>query len=379
VAKTPVSSYQEKFERIQKAIKLEPVDRIPVIFAGMAFAPRFMGMSMADFCADPEAPVDTALDTMDKLGGFDGINAALFGRLTAVLPAMWLSRISIPGRDLPPDSLWQVRETEVMTIDDYDYIINKGWPAFQRYYLPRVTSLADFDDASGWIGKNAARCVKRFPERNYVVISATSVGPPYENFCGGRSMEKFIGDLYRIPDKVQAAMDVALPDIIQAAIGGAKASGSPGVWVGGWRTASSLVSPRLMNRFVWPYVVKIVDALVAAGLTPIFHWDQDWTQDLVRLQEIPARKCILNPDGMTDMRKFKKLAGDRVAMMGDVPSTLFVTGTPDDIYNYVKGLVDLFGATGLLLCPGCDAPINAQVRNVEAFVAASHKLGIPKK
>lgn len=375
MVETPEELYQERSNRIRKAINLETVDRIPVLYMGMAFAPRYLGMSMADFCADPEAPVNTSLAAMDKLGGFDGINSAVAGTLTRVLPAMWLARVGVPGRDLPPDSLWQVLEAEVMTTDDYDFIINKGWPAFLASYLPRVTDVAEFAEATQWIGANTARCLKRYREKGYAVVCATATAPPFENFCGGRSMEKFLSDLYRIPDKVQAAMDVALPDIIGPTIARARASGVSGVWIGGWRTASSLVSPRLMDRFIWPYIVKIADSLVAAGLMPVFHWDQDWTRDLVRLQELPAKKCLLNSDGMTDMRQFNKLLRDRMAMMGDVPSSMFAAGTPEDIYKYVRDLVNLFDSRGLILCPGCDAPINTKSENMEAFIAASHEYG----
>jgi uroporphyrinogen-III decarboxylase len=173
-------------------------------------------------------------------------------------------------------------------------------------------------------------------------------------------------------------MDVAIPEIMEGAVKGAQTAGVPAVWIGGWRTASSLVSPRIMERFVWPYVLKIVNALLAAGLIPVFHWDQNWTRDLIRLQAFPPKKCILNPDGMTDLRQFKKLVGDRMAMMGDVPSTLFATGTPDDIDKYVRNLVNLFEGRGLILCPGCDAPINTKPENMEAFVAASYKYGVIK-
>ena len=151
--------------------------------------------------------------------------------------------------------------------------------------------------------------------------------------------------------------------------------GGRGVWVGGWRTASAMLSPRLWNRFVWPYIVQIVDALVARGITPVLHWDQDWTRDLVRLQELPARKCLLNPDGMTDVRKFRELLGNNMAMIGDVPATLFAAATPDDTYTYVRELVRDIGTTGLLLCPGCDAPINTKPENMAAFVAASREYG----
>ncbi len=378
MAKTTKELYQERLALIQKVINLEPVDRIPVVYNGSAFAPRYIGMSMAEYCADPEAPLNAHLAAMDKLGGLDGINMAVAGRIIPQLSGGWLSRIKVPGRDLPRDSIWQVHEAEVMTTDDYDFIINNGWQAFLGNYLPRVTDMAELGEATSWLMKNMTRCINEYREHGYVPICANAVVPPFESFCGGRSMPKFTADLYRIPDKVQAAMDAVITDKIGQAIRTSKKTGVSGVWVGGWRTASALVSPKIMDRFVWPYIVKIVDALVSAGLMPVLHWDQDWTRDLVRLQELPAKKCIMNPDGMTDIRQFKKLVGDRMAMMGDVPSSLFAAGTPDDIYNYVHDLVRLFGSTGLILCPGCDAPINTKPENMEAFIAASHKFGTMK-
>jgi len=379
MAKSVKEIYQERANRIQKAIRVEPVDRVPVVFAGMAFAPRYLGMSMADFCADPEAPVHTSLAAMDRIGGFDGINAVIAGRTTVTVPGMWLSRVSVPGRELPPDSVWQISEAEVMTTDDYDYIINKGWQAFLNQYMPRVVNTNEFEEATAWMGKNLVRSITEVREHGYVPISASVTAPPYESFCGGRSMEKFLTDLYRIPDKVQAAMDTALPEIIETAVRRGLASGVSGVWIGGWRTASSMVSPKIMDRFIWPYLVKIVDALVSAGLMPVLHWDHDWSRDLVRLQELPAKKCILNPDGMTNMTQFKKLVGDRMAMMGDVPSSLLATGTPDDIREYVKNLIELFNGQGLILCPGCDAPINTKPENMEAFIAAGYQFGTSGK
>ena len=192
-------------------------------------------------------------------------------------------------------------------------------------------------------------------------------------------MEKFFLDLYKIPDKVQAAMDVAFPDIVRMSIGSSKMSGLPGVWLGGWRSASALLAPKLWNRFVWPYFAKIADAVVEAGLIPILHLDQDWTRDLARLTELPPKKCLLNPDGMTDIRKFKELVGDRMAVMGDVPAALFASGCPEDIRSYVRDLVRDIGPTGLLLCPGCDAPINTKPENMEAFVAAGREFGTSRK
>jgi len=61
--------------------------------------------------------------------------------------------------------------------------------------------------------------------------------------------------------------------------------------------------------------------------------------------------------------------------MGDIPSSLLAAGNPDDVYKYVRDEVELFEGKGLILCPGCDAPINARPENMEAFVAAAHEYG----
>lgn len=370
--------YQERYARIRKAINLEPVDRVPIIFAGSAFAPRYMGMTMAQFCSDLEPASVVQLKAMDRIGGFDGLQTPGGGSGLA-MSAGWLSKVKLPGKELGEDELWQMAEAEVMTQKDYDTIIEKGWNEFVMSYLPRIMDVSEFAKEMQWTAQNKDRIQKTYDDAGYVSVTSSPVMAviPYESFCGGRSMQQFIFDLYRIPDKVEAAMKVvhasnlaaiaAVPPNTEVNIGGS--------WIGGWRTASALVSPKIFDRFIWPYIVETADALIAKGYTPIFHWDQNWTRDLGRLVEFPAKKCILNPDGMTDMHKFKKLVGDRMAMLGDVPASLFSTGTPEDVKKYVKDLVELFEGRGLLLCPGCDAPINTKPENMKAFVEAGYEYG----
>ena len=368
--------YQERFDRIKKTIALEPVDQVPIAYMGVAFSPRYNGMSIAEFCENPESAAQVTFATAKKLD-FDAVNLASAGRITPLLTAIWLSRLGVPGRDLPADSLWQVREAEVMTVEDYDTIVNIGWPAFFGSYLPRVIDPQEFGMSMGWMGQNTPRIQQQYRDAGIVIVcdAPVSVGIPFEYLCGGRSMQKFFLDLYRMPDRIKAAMDVIQAAQLEAIKAAPPFGGIRGTWVGGWRAASALVAPRLWNKFVWPYILEQVEACVAVGITPVLHWDQDWTRDLVRLQELPAKKVILNPDGMTDMRKFKELVGDRMAMMGDIPASILAAGTPDDVYTYVRDQVALFEGRGLILCPGCDAPINTKPENMEAFVAAAREYG----
>jgi uroporphyrinogen-III decarboxylase len=370
--------FGERLARIQKVVNLEPVDRVPVVYMGVAFAPRYMGVSMKDFCADPELALQANLNAIERLGGLDGVNLAGGGRITPILTGLWASKLGVPGRDLPDDSLWQVREAEVMTQADYDTIIAKGWMGFFAEYLPRVIDPSEFFEAMGWLEANGMRIQQLHMERGLVVVcnAPIQVTIPFEYLCGGRSMSKFFFDLYRIPDKVEAVMEVMLAETLAQIEALPPIPGIAGTWVGGWRSASALIAPKLWDRFVWPYCVKIIEAHVAKGYTPVLHWDQDWTRDLGRLKDLPAKKCILNPDGMTDMKKFKEQAGDHMAMMGDVPASLLVTGTPEDVDTYVKELIELFEGRGLIVCPGCDAPINAKPGNIKALIEATHKYGV---
>ena len=366
---------EERLARVKKVVQLEPVDRLPVIQNASAFGPRYTGHTIAEFCGVNEASMNITLEAMDKLGGLDGINLAMIGRNTALLTTAWLSRIGVPGKDLPADSLWQVREAEVMTVDDYDTIIEKGWPAFLDGYLPKVIDPADLGDALGWLMANLPDGIKKYHAHGYVTMAATAIATPLDYLCGGRSMAKFYIDLHRIPDKIEAAMDVMLPAILGQGIGGSLAAGVPGIWIGGWRTAGALLAPKLWQRFVWPYMVKSVHAVMEAGLIPILHLDQDWTRDLAFFRDLPAKACVMNPDGLTSAVKFKEILGDHMAWMGDTPATLFAAGTPDDIYRYVREQVELFEGRGLIIAPGCDAPINTKPENMEAFVAAAREYG----
>lgn len=370
--------YQERFTRIRKSINLEEVNQIPVIFMGSAFSARHYGITTAEYCRSGKSATKASFQTMVDYA-FDGANIGGGGRITPLLTAMWMSRLAVPGRDLPEDSLWQVMEAEVMTHEDYETILKIGWGKFVNKYLPRVISMWEFIPSMIQFQMSQSGIQKLYKKNGYVIVCDSDAAMPtipFEYLCGGRSMTQFFFDLYRIPDKVQAVMDVMLEETLENI---AKLKPAPekinATWVGGWRAASTLVAPKLWDRFVWPYYVKIVDALVEVGVTPVLHWDQDWTRDLERLKELPAKKCILNPDGMTDMKKFKELVGDRMAMMGDVPASLLAAGTPEDVDKYVKDLIELFEGKGLLLCPGCDAPINTKPENMQALVDAGRKYG----
>ncbi len=109
--------------------------------------------------------------------------------------------------------------------------------------------------------------------------------------------------------------------------------------------------------------------LVKHGLTPLLHMDSDWTDFLPYFKELPARKCILNLDGTTDIFKAKELLGDHMCLMGDVPATLLKLGSPEEVDTYCERLIKEVGAGGgFILSSGCSVPIDARPENVKAML-----------
>lgn len=373
-----LSLYQERANRIYKAMNCEPVDRVPCIYMATAFSPKYMGMSLKQFCLDPDAAVDVTIEAMKRVGNVDGINLIAGGILPVDISLAWLSKCLIPGIDLDENVLWQVLENETMSVDDYDLLIDKGVDALYEKIVPQVCDMKLLERHVAWMKESLPGAVKKYHDAGYITLSSGGTSIPFEALCGARSMTQFYYDLYRIPDKVQAAMDIMVPFQIDLAISNCKATGVSSIWVGGWRTASAMLAPKLWDRFVWPYFRKVADGLIENGINPVFHFDQDWTRDLGRLLELPAKKCILNLDGMTDIRKAAKILKGHMAIMGDIPSSILAAGSPEDVRNYLSDLIQDIGHEGLLFAPGCDAPLNAKPENMEAYVAACHEFGTVK-
>jgi uroporphyrinogen-III decarboxylase len=115
----------------------------------------------------------------------------------------------------------------------------------------------------------------------------------------------------------------------------------------------------------------MVTAFNAEGIMPLLHHDSNWEVMLPYFKELPARSAILELDGHTDMFKAKEILGDHLCLMGDVPASLLTLGTPEEVTEYVRKLIDGVGkGGGFILSSGCDIPIDAKWENVQAMVDA---------
>lgn len=367
-------------ERFEAAVALEPVDRAPVMPLMTAFAVRAQGMTQGEAWREPEKGFKAMLDTFNDLGGFDKLYKPnlfwpmLGGRFCAA-PV----RVLLPGRQLPEDSLNQIDERELFSRDDYDKLAALGWNAFwDEHYeimsggrpMERVKLTQDR------LLEEYVREVQIYHQMDIHPLFGAYVDSSIMAYSMARTLTEFTMDIYEVPHKVKAAMDATCDDLIQNALDVIKVTKIPLVFIVLERGSGFYYRLDVFEQFEWPYLQRYVDAFLSEGVTPWFHFDTDWTLNLPYLKQLPKGKCVADLDSTTNIFKAKEILRDHMCISGDVPASLLTLGSPEEVGDYCKSLIDTVGrGGGFFLTTGCECPVDAKFENVKMMidVAKSYK------
>ena len=369
-------------ERLRKTIRFEKVDKILSGPSIMQFAATYAGITQKEFIDDPEK-ADAAYDrTFVEMGGWD-IGRPVISR-TSGPPgfAMFTAR---PGRELSESSVVQFVEHEVMLPEDYDFVIDNGYNSLIKRLNERLNPNPPASNQSPEEKRQAeereAARVKRESEKwqaRGVVSLMNGLGsiPPFDIFSIHRSVSKFPMDVRRMPDKVKAAIKACMPDIISNARKSLETSSIKRIGTASSRSSATFISNKQFEEFVLPTWLEFVWGMADAGADIVFHCDCDWTRFLPYFKEFPAKRCLLQLDGASDIFKARQVLGDHMALHGDVPAPLLTLGSPDEVYAYCKRLIDVIGKEGggFVLSSGCSTPDNSKIENVRAMVRAGNEL-----
>ncbi len=101
---------------------------------------------------------------------------------------------------------------------------------------------------------------------------------------------------------------------------------------------------------------------------------------LLTLAYDPMKETVeaLAAAGLRDRVKAKAIIGETLCFWGNVPAGLLITGTPDQVRDDVKALIDLFADNGGLIVDGSmGIPDEAKPENVEAMIETVFDYGTP--
>ena len=365
-------------ERIDAVVALEMPDRVPLAPLLDYWAATYTGISNAELLTDSKKRFNAVLKTAVD---FQWDMTFLADTANLVLNRVGVpARLRIPGIDLPENSTHQFEEIGFMKDEDFDLLEAGGFMALVSTMMPRIypdmtleSALLDIDRVIREITEQAGRLreVGIEPAIGFIIP-----GTAFDYFCFARSLKVALMDLRRRPEKIKAAGKRYREDILEIAIAAVLQNKVNRVFIGLSRSSPVFVTAKHFEELILPDIEFLTYGLIDAGITPVFHCDTDWTRFLHYFQRFPKATCILELDSFTDIFKAKEILGDRMAIMGDVPSTLTAAGTKDEVLEYCKNLIYKVGAGGgFILSSGCSIPANAKVENIQALTEAVEEWG----
>jgi hypothetical protein len=299
-----------------------------------------------------------------------------------------------PGYNLPEKYVYQCIEDEYMKPDDYQALIDDPTDFWLRRYLPRIMGaleplqnlpnlMGTMELPSAWpflftIGlPEVQEALQKLMEAGRLTyewagkisdFDMEAQGMGYVQFSGGfskapydliadtlRGTREMMKDLYRYPDLVLKAIKRITPMAIKAGIDGPNASGNPIVFMPLHKGADGWMSDDQFKTLYWPSLKAVIMALIDEGCVPWLFAEGGYNSRLQYINELPKGHCIWLFD-RTDMAAAKEAIGNTTCIAGNVPISRIMTGTPEQVREICKALIDTAGkGGGYIMATGCAA------------------------
>ena len=404
------ASYKASINRLKDAIQLKESDQVPVTVLPSMFPFTNAGMTVEEAMYDYDKCAAAFKDFILEYKPDMHIGAAAPG------PGKFFEILDYklyawPGHGVAPEHSYQCIEDEYMTADEYDIFLTDPSFYFRNFYLPRVFGalegfkmLAPFTGILEMYGvafnfvpfalppvqgtfqalfEAGAEALKWAIAMGGSNGELTSLGFP--NILGGftkapfdtlgdtlRGTKGIMLDIYRQPDKLMAAMDALVPIMIGMGVGAAQQTGNPLIFIPLHKGADGFLSDEQFKKFYWPTLQKVIVGLVENGCIPFPALEGHWGSRLEVIQDIPKGKTAWMVD-QSDMVQVKKTLGQNACLIGNVSSSMLKLGTPQEVKDYVKRLIDTAGKGGGLIVGNGAFFDEAKPENVKAMVDAARE------
>jgi len=406
-------AFKDRVTRIKDAIQMKKLpDRVPVFIAPSFFPAYHAGIT----------PYDAMYDYEKCCMAFKKfvLEFAPDGNLGAVVPGpgkffeiLDYKLYSWPGHGVAKEQSYQANEGEYMMADEYDALIDDPSNFFSNTYLPRVFGKLDgfgmlptltgilemygvafnfipfglppvqatykalFEagaEALKWAGAigawNAEITAAGFP-----LIAGGFTKAPFDVVGDTlRGTRGVMLDMYRCPDKLLEAMDRMVPIMIKMGVGTAQMTGHPIIFIPLHKGADGFLSDEQFKKFYWPTFRKVMMGLIEEGVVPMPAAEGSWNTRLETMSDLPKGKTLWMIDN-SDIAKAKKTIGKVGCLFGNVQSDLLVLGTPQQVKDYVKKIIDTCAPGGGFIVSNGAFFDEAKAENVHAMVDATMEYG----
>jgi uroporphyrinogen-III decarboxylase len=404
--------YKERATRFIKAIKLEEPDRVPCMLPSGVYPAFYAGYTIREVMYDFEKLKKAYYKFVDEfdMDAYTGPSLVFPGRALDITDHRlhkW------PGHGLPEKaSLYQYVEKDYMKADEYPALLNNPADFWWRTLLPRAVGtlepLKKLPPMTGMMGaplgfyaalaapdveeafkkmfaagKEVIKWQKAVAEISLYSLAAgvpdlrggAMGGAPFDSIADMlRGTQGMVMDMYRQPERLHEAMELAIPNVIRSAVAMADVTGIPFCFMPLHKGDESFMSPKQFETFYWPSYRRVLMGIIEEGLVPFPFAEGRYGARLEVIKDLPKGSMLWSFEDI-DMARAKKVLGSSACIAGNVPSSVLYTKTPKEVKEYCRKLIETCAPGGGYILTGAAGMNEGNPDNLRAMMAAAKEYG----
>jgi hypothetical protein len=400
VSKEAERLYKARVTRFIKAIKMEEGDRVPCILPMGYFPAYYAGITFHTIMYDYSELKRAWLKYIHDFKDADSANGPSLVMPGRILDGLGIKNMMWPGHGLSEDAwYYQYIEGEYMKANEYDQLIRDPSDYTFRVNLPRsadifsgfgrfpplrslqgtrlglVPALADPEIRKAFqkmldLGEEYQKWQAVVTEVSQIALAeglpnmrGGMAGAPFDTLADMlRGTQGISIDMFRQPEKIVEYVETITPQMIDSAIKSADKLDCP-----------VIMSDKQFEKFYWPTYQRMLLAMINEGLVPFPFAEGKYNRRLKQIADMPKSGVVWYFD-QTDMKEAKKILGNTSCIVGNVPASIIMTGTSQQVKEACRKLIeDCAPGGGYILSGGagidkCDPDnLHVMMRAVEEY------------
>jgi len=389
--------YAERLRRYTTALQNRKPDRVPIRPFAAEFTAKYSGYTCAEVTHDFELAFKAARNCARDFG-WDATVGNMVYVWTGLTQALGLKYYAIPGIHVPAETGFQYLEPSVdqayMEADEYDALIEDPTGFLFGTWLPRVSNEMVLLGQPSTFRNNLALMKSGMAMLRYFfgfgrqgellkyecgIVSAISgiLKAPFDILADKlRGYVGLVMDLRERPEKVLAACQALMPHLLHVALSGADPEKKVPITIWMHRGCVPFISHTQFDKFYWPTLRPIIEAIWARGHQVLFYAEGDWNKHLSVFLDLPPGSIVYHAD-RGNIFEIHRVLGHKFCLSGGIPNTLLAFGTTEKVRDCCKKVIDEVAPDGgYILDASAIIQNDAKVENVREMTEFTRSYGV---